>query len=155
MKKRKSAMNLFSNNYGFTGTSRGMTSAQYVAFEDLFSELPVGIWHHGDCIGADQQSHAVAAYYDAFIEIHPPINSSKRARCVTGRVHLHDVKPYLERNKDIVRLAIDGMIATPRQMFEPVNRKGEGTWTTIVYARQAGRKIWIILPDGSIKLENM
>ena len=38
---------------GFTGTQKGMTTAQAYSFIELISGMEIDEFHHGDCIGAD------------------------------------------------------------------------------------------------------
>ena len=65
-----------------------------------------------------------------------------------------DPKPYLKRNHDIVAAGVDGLIAAPKDFVQPASLRGQGTWTTIGYARKAGRRIWIVWPDGTFKTED-
>lgn len=134
---------------GFTGTQRGMTNDQKRSVRRLLVMLPVTELHHGDCIGADEQSHDFAyAIGVPDIIVHPPDVDKKRAFCKGTRIL--PPAPYLARNKAIVAAGTDGLIATPKDYTEPANKRGQGTWTTVGYARQAGRKIWLVLPNGDI-----
>lgn len=134
---------------GFTGTEVGMTEAQRESFQRLI-QLPKPIsefhqFHHGDCIGSDEQAHnMVKSLGGITIHIHPPLDPKKRAFC-TGDV-IHELRPYLERNKDIVDSS-NILIATPRSSKEEVR---SGTWATIRYARRRSKLILIIYPDGKI-----
>lgn len=129
---------------GFTGTQRGMTTAQVSTFWRLM--LPSwSEFHVGDCIGADRQAtDLVAASLPLCVIIgHPPDNPSKRSN-YPYHVILPE-KPYLSRNKDIVR-AVDFMIATPGEFDEQIR---SGTWSTVRYAGVVKVEVRIILPDGS------
>jgi hypothetical protein len=42
---------------GFTGTRKGMTPQQRVAFAELVITLRPTQAHHGDCVGADAEFH--------------------------------------------------------------------------------------------------
>jgi hypothetical protein len=134
---------------GFTGTSHGMTVAQFETVRDLLKGFYPLTIHHGDCIGADAQVHSIALALDTSIQIHPPLDSSKRAMC-SGANIMHFARPYLERNREIVKAGIQGLIATPFQDHEILR---SGTWATVRYARKLKRHIWIVWPDGSIKEE--
>lgn len=102
-------------------------------------------FHHGDCVGADAEAHDIAYLLQYFfIVLHPPINESKRAfkhADLTLKAF-----PYLDRNKHIVR-DTNRLIATPAQKEEQLR---SGTWSTIRYARKAGKPVTIIYPDGTI-----
>ena len=137
---------------GFTGTSAGMTQRQRATVRYLLMELQTTVLHHGDCIGADAEVHRDAKGLQIFIVAHPPEDSKKRAFCAGADV-VCQFKPYLKRNCDIVLEGVDGLIAAPRNANEPTNLRGQGTWTTVGYARQAGRRIWIVMPDGTFKEE--
>jgi hypothetical protein len=100
---------------------------------------------HGDCIGADVQFSALCDSLQVTVEIHPPEDDSKRAFC-KARITF-PVKPYLERNHDIVN-ACDKLIACPSGNTEVLR---SGTWATIRYAK--GKKpIIVIYPKGSVEL---
>jgi len=139
---------------GFTGTSRGkgMTAAQTDAVFFLLCELKPTEFHHGVCVGADAQAHRLALGLKTPIIGHPPVQQDRMAT-LTGFARLCEPQPYLKRNRDIVVAGRDGIIAAPRDFIEPANKRGEGTWTTVGYARQAKRTLWIVYPDGTFKKE--
>ncbi|KKL24877.1 hypothetical protein LCGC14_2410960 [marine sediment metagenome] len=127
---------------GFTGSLHGMTDEQKrivkaflinVSGQDL--EL-----HHGDCVGADAQVDSICRDLRIPTVIHPPINSKHRAFCDSADVR--QLKPYLERNHDIVD-ETDLLIAAPQSRTE-VQRSG--TWATIRYAQTEGKKVSMALP---------
>lgn len=127
---------------GFTGTRSGMTAAQKETVARKLVE-----WsrlHHGDCVGADADAHAIAEAAGLEIVIHPPVDGKLRAYC-RARV-VAAPKTYLARNRDIVN-ATDGLIATPRLM---VREDRGGTWYTIDYAVKVGKPAWIVWPDGTV-----
>lgn len=138
---------------GFTGTQEGMTRAQEDTLQVIFDTIAPGphIFNHGDCIGSDAQAHIHALSRNCDVHLHPPDDPSKRAFC-EGSTHVYDLKPYLVRNKWIVDCCAQGvLIATPAGFTE---EQRSGTWSTIRYARQKGRRIIIIWPDGLCKTEN-
>lgn len=104
-------------------------------------------FHHGDCIGADEQAHSMALLLGYEIVVHPPVSPKKRAYC-QGATLYHSERGYLDRNHDIVD-ASDFMIATPKDM-EDVPR-GSGTWATIRYATKTRVNLLIVYPDGQIE----
>lgn len=136
---------------GFTGTQRGMTPAQSRHVTELLRERKVGVLHLGDCVGADKEAHAIACSLGIQTIGHPPDDDSKRAFCTYFEEW--PPKPYLARNADIVLHSLHGLIACPKDELEPANKRGQGTWTTVGYARKAKRHLWIVLPDGTINEE--
>ncbi len=126
---------------GFTGTQQGMSDKQTIQFHALildrffFTEF-----HHGDCIGADEEAHILVREFlpEVKIVVHPPINPQKRAYC-EGDVVLPKMD-YLARNKNIVN-ATDILLATPKTLEEELR---SGTWSTIRYARKLNREVYIL-----------
>jgi hypothetical protein len=139
---------------GFTGTQSDLTSKQRSLLVEVLETYWVAgskILHHGDCVGADATAHTIWKAYGGNVEIHPPKNQKKRAHCVPGTGDVvHPEHEYLIRNDHIAK-ACDILIATPGQMTEM--RQGSGTWATIRYARNCGKAILIILPDGTTRAE--
>lgn len=145
---------------GFTGTRNGMTGKQMAmalrVFSDCYNKSGVQEFHHGDCIGADEEMHFAVDLYDGAIRnglkiaIHPghshlgPKDVTHRAFC-KGDI-AYDSKSYFERNRDIVN-ATDLLIATPRTKL--FSTRG-GTVYTINYAKDQGKPYIIIFPDGSV-----
>lgn len=139
---------------GFTGTSYGMTQQQRVTVRWLLQKLNVTELHHGDCIGADVQIDIdIYLLTAARVTVHPPTDFKKRAFCHGNRSTVCEAKPYLKRNWSIVYAGVDGLIAAPKDFVEPKNKRNQGTWTTVSYARRAKRHIWIVLPDGTLREE--
>lgn len=128
---------------GFSGTQDGMTQRQTERFAAELYALS-GSFHHGDCVGSDEQAHRIARGAGWWIVIHPPLKPSKRAWCVGDEVL--PAKPYIARNHDIVD-ATELLLATPRTMSETVR---SGTWATVRYARRLRRPVIVIYPDGSV-----
>lgn len=132
---------------GFTGTQRGMTERQVKKFLAFLSRgrLQITEFHHGDCIGADEESHILVAQVLGAdkIYIHPPEDDKKRAYMKSP--HVARVRPYLERNRVIVN-ATDVLIAAPKTMVRPTNLRGQGTWSTIIYAEKHGKKVIFLEP---------
>lgn len=137
---------------GFTGTQRGMTAEQRHKFRLLLIGLGPAELHHGDCVGADAEADTDAKSLSLVVHAHPPTENRLRAFCQPPTV-VHVPQKYLARNRSIVAAGRDGLIAAPKDMQEPDYKRGQGTWTTVGYARQAGRRIWIVLPDGTVREE--
>lgn len=135
---------------GFTGTREGMTEAQKRRVTDLVREH---LWghddeiteaHHGDCVGADAEFHAIVRQEspDTWIEVQPPDDPSKRAFCKGDRAL--SPRPYLVRNAIIVG-SCDILIAAPKEQTE--QHRG-GTWSTVRKAVKSGKPVTIVYPDG-------
>src|SRR5262245_4747430 len=124
---------------GFTGTQGGMTERQRQALSCVLAELQATTLHHGDCIGADAEAHDVATAMGCEVVIHPPITEAKRAWKRAPQIHAP--KPYLARNRDIVRAA-EMLVAAPAQDVEQLR---SGTWSTVRFARKMGRAVWVVL----------
>jgi hypothetical protein len=131
---------------GFSGTRYGMTTRQKAAVRFIMFKR-TGWWHHGDCVGGDEETHHIARMFGLSIEVHPPIERKLRAFC-RGNV-VHPPKKYRTRNQDIVN-ASSLLIAAPSQETEVLT---SGTWATIRYARKIGKPRAIVLPDGSVTWE--
>ena len=135
---------------GFTGTqSLAPVAPERIAklesaMRMLACKDPITL-HHGDCVGADALAHDIALKLrkegrSVGIEIHPPENSYKRAWC-EGQNVMHEVKPYLDRNHDIVDAA-SVMLALPQDPEREVLRSG--TWATVRYSRKKCKRLVII-----------
>src|SRR5678810_277653 len=139
---------------GFTGTQRGMTEPQCITVFRLLRALAVTELHHGWCIGADAEVHLLAKELGIVLVGHPPSDIKKKAPLdINDFTHVRAPYAYLTRNRHIVREGINGLIATPKDFLPPASLRGQDTWTTIGYARAAGRKRWIVVPDGSFRDE--
>lgn len=140
---------------GFTGTQRGMTDAQKARVDLMFAEFGLDAveFHHGDCVGADEEAHDLADNHAFDIVIHPPTDDSKRAFC-SGSGADWEPKPYLDRNHDIVD-ETTVLIACPNGP----ERMRSGTWATVRYARTkiydapGEQVIYVITPSGEIRRE--
>jgi hypothetical protein len=134
----------------FTGTRHGLTPAQRAALEAVILQEcgPAGELHHGDCVGADAEAHALARKHGYRTVIHPPDRDGRRAFCVADRVL--SPRPYLERNRGIVD-AGGVLLACPGEAEE---RRRSGTWAAVRYARRTGKHVVLVFPDGTARREN-
>lgn len=132
---------------GFTGTQVGMKQPQITAFVALMRELNPMEFHHGDCIGADEDAHLLVRenFPNVAITIHPPKDYSKRAFMLANIERAP--KEYLQRNRWIV-ISSDVLIATPKQMEEVAR---SGTWSTVRFAKEIKKPVYVIYPDGKIE----
>lgn len=128
---------------GMTGTQRGINTRQKKKFVIDIVEFNPTEFHHGDCIGADEECHYLVQEHLPLcqIYIHPPIYESKRAFC-KGAYFIHEAKDYLVRNKDIVKVS-QKMFVLPGEMEEQIR---SGTWSTWRYAKKLSKEIDLILP---------
>ena len=146
---------------GFTGTKNGMTDDQrnalwrYMAeYRQRMGEDVNIVLHHGDCVGADDEAHTIAARSGWHVALHPGTdgdgNSPYRAHAEDREsAHVWAVNepaPYPERNMDIV-LSSMMVLAAPKSS-EEVRRSG--TWSTVRAAVKMGRPVILFLPDGDM-----
>lgn len=108
------------------------------------------VFHHGDCVGGDEEGHRIAERLSWQIGIHPPINEKHRAFCKSDHVVILMYEPldYLARNHAIVK-ASSLMIACPGSLMEVLR---SGTWATIRHAKAVGKPLLIIYPNGRLEL---
>lgn len=132
---------------GFTGTRRGMTGGQKKALVALLEEWKIEEIHHGDCVGADDETANLANEVRPRPRIvcHPPKDESLRA----FNPWSDETKPALThfaRNRAIVD-ATDFLVAAP---FEAEHQSHGGTWYTFDYARKKGKRVLVLTPDGTL-----
>lgn len=128
---------------GVTATQRGLNKRQKRIFVEKILLMNPTEFHHGDCIGGDEETHYLVQEHlpKCLIFIHPPIYESKRAFC-KGAHLIHEPKDYLSRNKDIVKASMK-MFVLPGEMEEQLR---SGTWSTWRYAKKLSKEIQLILP---------
>jgi hypothetical protein len=131
---------------GFTGTRYGMSSMQKRAFEILILQKQPYEFHHGDCKGADFESHLIVDHVrrdkcmGISIIVHPPENDRLREFCKGDEIR--PPLPYHMRNVNIAK-ETDLLIATPRESKE---QKRGGTWFTVRHARKLEKEVIILWP---------
>lgn len=133
---------------GFTGTREGMTAAQLAAFEVLVESLPdLHAFHHGACVGADEQAARVVMRDSAVFVVARPCTLAAfvSQKALQWADFVHTPVAPLDRNRIIVAVT-HRMIATPAGP----ETKRSGTWSTIRYAKSVKRPLTIIWPDGTI-----
>lgn len=139
---------------GFTGTQVGCKAPQVESLARVVRAVAsyaddALTFHHGDCIGGDATLHGVVRELGHRIELHPPLNWSKRAWCtLRGGEVAHEPDEYIPRNHAIVD-ATSLLVATPRE--ETGEELRSGTWATVRYARKLKRLIVIVRPSGLIE----
>ena len=118
-------------NVGFSGSRKGMTDFQKEKFKKVILALKPDFFHHGNCIGADEDAVKIVNEIGKIVIIaHPPINTTYTSKCISD-VSLRP-REYLDRNKDIVNNS-HSMIFAPNT-FEEVKRSG--TWATYRYSKK-------------------
>lgn len=142
--KEKGPFRMF--NVGFSGTRRGLTGQQLTTLRTVFNCLTSKrsdiVLHHGDCVGADYESHMLALEMSINTVIHPPTSNRFRAFCIGDESR--PLRPYLIRNQNIVDEA-DLIVACPHERFMMIRG---GTWSTIRYAKKKNKNLLIIYPNG-------
>ena len=136
---------------GFTGTRDGLTPAQGGALARRVRDQQVTTFHHGACFGADAEAVVHVRHYhpEAHIVAHPcTLTKCVSERALAASDHKRDVRPPLDRNRDIVDTA-DVMFACPKGPEE----LRSGTWSTVRYARKRGVPVVIFWPDGTMETE--
>lgn len=127
---------------GFTGSRAGLTPGQREQIAVLLQDATQVL--HGDCIGADASFHEMALDAGVPIVVHPPDQDDRRAFC-QGAAFLMAPAPYLTRNRAIVTFC-DLLVAAPKETREPIPSRGQGTWSTVRYARKIDRPFVIVWP---------
>lgn len=137
---------------GFTGTRDGMTDDQRQTLYKLLKRIvdrckTQPVFHHGDCIGADEQAHSIARELGFHIVVHPPDDDSRRAFCQGDETRPPDW--YTNRNQDIVNES-SLMFAGPKSKREYLR---SGTWSTVRFARRRHKPVTKVWPRGGFQTE--
>jgi len=130
---------------GFTGNRYGLNEEQRNQIINLLDKYDNMIILHGDCIGSDTDFHNLCINYrnlksskKIIIHIYPPDKSTLRG--FNKGDLIMDMKPYLDRNMDIINNS-DLLVACPFDKNKEELRSG--TWSTIRQARKKKMKIYI------------
>jgi hypothetical protein len=132
---------------GFTGTREALTEAQGASLCKAlwYYKQWATIMHNGDCVGADEYAGKYWQLCGGQLWLHPPTVRQHRAN-LPGEL-ISKALPHKQRNMAIV-LASDIIIACPKEAAEVAR---SGTWATIRYAREAGKRLFIIYPNGTVE----
>ncbi len=137
------ALHVTAPQVGFVGTVSGMTGAQLRSLQIVLMEYgPVEV-HLAGRRGADEQVDEIADRLRLWRMVHPSSTPGEAPAC-TGDV-LYPAKPEDERFSDIVD-AVGVLVAAPHNAH-PV--PGCRTWQTVQRARDVGRPVVLVRPDGS------
>lgn len=135
-----------------TGSRYGMSEAQEQAIHSAIGEGVLDEFtdfHHGDCVGVDQQMYEIVSERLPGVKIHKHpalVSEFWRANTQTAHMEYDRIKPLL-RNAHMVSLS-SLVLAFPQSM---ANRIG-GTWFTINYAIDVKKNLRVIDPDGIVHL---
>jgi hypothetical protein len=130
---------------GFTGTSRGMNQLQKSNLQEFLANLLNNYgtveFHHGWCIGADDEAAAIAFDLGCYVIAHPGYPKDKpddtKFRALGSyNDEILEAKEFIKRDYDIVN-STDFLIAAPHTDKELVR---SGTWTTVRYALKKAHK---------------
>ena len=132
---------------GFTGSRNGMSPMQKAAVRGALAKFiaklgPGAVGLHGDCVGADAGFDSLCVELGIDRMCRP--SSLAYARAYTGAREIGMPKHPLIRNREIVNDSVV-IIGAPHSYKEVLR---SGTWATLRYARNVGRTIQIIAPDG-------
>jgi len=135
---------------GVTGTRNGMTDFQLDAVQQWLAAWPAprGELHHGDCVGADSQTAAIAHLHAYQIVCHPPVKNDLRAFFASDETR--EPLSYFARNRNIVNetqilMVIPGL--TKREFHASVTG---GTLYTYNYAKKQGKPRVLFYPNGEV-----
>lgn len=116
------------------------------------AELPaLTEFHHGDCVGADDEAaDAVHSLSDeelsgVRIVCHPPADETHRA-FNDKHCERREPKTHFARNRAIVE-GTDALVACPCEMQ---HQSRGGTWYTHDYAKKHGKPVYVVWPDGTV-----
>jgi hypothetical protein len=133
----------------FSGTRKGMTAPQRRTLRARFHPGyagPVTRMRHGRCVGADEDAHDIFRSAGIPVETHPGHIPEFRAPCLGAEVD-HPPDDCIERNHTMINLS-DGLIIAPAGYAEAMR---SGTWATGRYARDAGKPVFVVWPDGRLE----
>lgn len=141
---------------GFTGTRKGMTIAQVATVRDILEHFYVpdtdSEFHHGNCVGSDEEALMLANAIGYWTVAHPAKGLDKYQISVFLSDEARNYRVPLSRNRNIVD-ETEYLIAAPLEAVEPKPARGQGTWSTVRYARP--RPLVIVWPDGTVEEENI
>jgi hypothetical protein len=136
---------------GFTGTRFGMTDKQKETVARLLDKIGGTFFHHGDCVGADEEAAGIAGLLGYKLICHPPIKDEHRAY-TKGNDYVLKPKSHFARNRDIVD-ETDILIGCP-QYDEPITKQTMGgTAYTVNYSRKQSKPSIVVSPDGVARAE--
>lgn len=144
------------DHIGFSGSRLGMSAAQSKFVYDFLRQNYVDHYkedpwfHHGLCIGSDQQAHTIAKGLGYKIHGHPPLDQKFTFQDfgLLDFAVMDSAYSYHGRNQRI-NLASRILIATPYYKHQTHG----GTWYTINHARMIRKPHIVFHRDGEIQQE--
>jgi len=141
---------------GVTGSRRGFNGDQQrlITVNDLLIQIEINDlesppeFHHGACVGIDEDMACIAHGLGFRVIAHPPFSSrylSKIALSVSDAVL--PAKEYIDRNRDIV-LSVNVLFVVP---WENEPQEHGGTWNTCRYAETMNSNYVLFYPNGQVK----
>jgi hypothetical protein len=131
----------------FTGTRNGMTELQVYALYGLLPRLwelqRIEEFRHGRCVGADQQANDIVWRHNVKT-IGYPVVGALCSDCYCDV--LRPRRGHISRNREMVDGSQVVIAAPPTAEEQP---RG-GTWSTVRYARERGRLLFVLCPDGRV-----
>lgn len=112
-------------------------------------------FHHGWCIGADDEAAAIAKVAGCTVIAHPGFSKGKPDDTTFRAMNEHyndavlPAKEFIARDHDIVDIT-ECLVAAPHGEKELVR---SGTWTTVRYARKKNRNIVMVWPHNRMSSE--
>jgi len=111
------------------------------ALESLYT--PGAEFHHGDCVGVDEEAAALAQHIGYRVVAHPGPDGELRAHHPSDEVREPDT--HFRRNRTIVNTT-DLVLVVP---WQDQHQTQGGTWYTHDYAIKVGRPVWVFYPRGT------
>lgn len=134
---------------GVTGTRSGMNEIQKENLTFYLSRVintyGVVSFHHGDCIGVDVESAAIAKKLGFYIISHPPTKNDLRGHFCSDEQRIPQT--YFKRNREIVD-ETDVLFVVP---FQNEHQNNGGTWYTYDYAVKQFCTTITFFPDGRVE----
>lgn len=133
---------------GVTGTRNGMNEEQMKRFKFTLATMiqsQEDEFHHGDCVGVDEEAAIIASNMGIQTVCHPPVDESLRA--YHNSTTILEQKNHFARNRNIVD-SVDFLFVVPYQ--DEWQSRG-GTWYTHDYARKKGVETFTIWPSEQVQ----
>jgi hypothetical protein len=138
--------------YTFTGTRQGMTPRQHQTGFRLLDVLKPDLMNNGCCVGSDRDWHSMCRDTATIQTEYHPCNHLQMewAKVVRqSNEFIHPVLGPIKRNHKMADSA-RGLIAMVSS-YAQIRRSG--TWATVRYALNKNMPVWIVYPDGTMRVE--